>query len=62
MTTELNVTIAEHAGGTHRVVMKIADGLRAAAAERGLPNLDEKLYFDVFQTPAPKIRVSATKR
>jgi type II secretory pathway predicted ATPase ExeA len=52
MTTELKVTLAEHAAGNYRVMMNIADELLAAAAERELPRLDEKLYFDVFQVPA----------
>ena len=52
MTTELKVTIAEHAAGNYRVMMNIADELLVAAAERNLPQLDEKLYFDVFQVPA----------
>jgi len=56
MTTELKVTVAEHAAGNYRVMMNIADELLAAAAERDLPRLDEKLYFDVFQTPPPKAR------
>ncbi len=56
MTTELKVTVAEHAAGNYRVMMNIADELLAAAAERDLPRLDEKLYFDVFQTAAPKAR------
>jgi type II secretory pathway predicted ATPase ExeA len=59
MTTELKVTIAEHAAGNYRVMMNIADELLAAAVERDLPRLDEKLYFDVFQTPAPKTRAAA---
>lgn len=62
MTTELKATIAEHAAGNYRIMMNIADELLAAAAERDLPNLDEKLYFDVFQTPAPKTRPAANKR
>ena len=53
MTTELKVTLAEHAAGNYRVMMNIADELLVAAVERELPRLDEKLYFDVFQTPAP---------
>ena len=52
MTTELKVTVAEHAAGNYRVMMNIADELLVAAAERNLPQLDEKLYFDVFQVPA----------
>jgi type II secretory pathway predicted ATPase ExeA len=53
MTTELKVTIAEHAAGNYRVMMNIADELLAGAAERDAPRLDEKLYFDVFQSAAP---------
>jgi hypothetical protein len=33
----------------YRVMMNIADELLVAAAERNLPQLDEKLYLDVFQ-------------
>lgn len=62
MTTELKVTVAEHAAGNYRVMMNIADELLAAAAERDLARLDEKLYFDVFQTPAPKARAAGRKR
>ena len=62
MTTELKATIAEHAAGNYRVMMNIADELFAAAAERELSRLDEKLYFDVFQPPAPKKAASARKR
>jgi general secretion pathway protein A len=52
MTTELKATVAEHAAGNYRVMMNIADELLVAAAERNLPQLDEKLYFDLFQMPA----------
>lgn len=62
MTTELKVTIAEHAVGNYRVMMNIADELLGAAIERELPRLDEKLYFDVFQTPAPKPRAVPKKK
>jgi type II secretory pathway predicted ATPase ExeA len=62
LTTELKVTVAEHAAGNYRVMMNIADELFAAAAERDLPRLDEKLYFDIFQPPAPKARAGAKKR
>ncbi len=54
MTTELEVTIAEHAAGNYRVMMNIADELLGAGFERELPRLDEKLYFDVYQVPASK--------
>ncbi|HTA34465.1 MAG TPA: ATP-binding protein [Solirubrobacteraceae bacterium] len=62
MTTELKATIAEHAAGNYRVMMNIADELLAAAAERDLPRLDEKLYLEVYQIPAPKTRLVARKR
>lgn len=48
MTTELKVTLADHAAGNYRVLMNLADELLAAAADRDLAKLDEKLYLDVF--------------
>ena len=62
MSTELKATVAEHAAGNYRVMMNIADELLAAAAERELSRLDEKLYFDLFQPPATKQRPAAKKR
>jgi len=60
MTTELKATLAEHSAGNYRVLMTMADELLCVAAERELPRLDEKLFFDVFQPPAPKKRARAT--
>lgn len=62
MTAELKATLAEHSAGNYRILMNIADELLSAAAERELPKLDEKLYFDVFQAPAPKPRGGGKKR
>lgn len=62
MTTELKVTVAEHAAGNYRVMMNIADELLAAAAERDLPQLDEKLYFEVFQAPVPALKRPTAKK
>jgi len=62
MTTELKVTVAEHAAGNYRVMMNIADELLVAAAERELPRLDEKLYFEVFQAPAPATKRATAKK
>jgi type II secretory pathway predicted ATPase ExeA len=62
MTTELKVTIAEHAAGNYRVMMNIADELLVAAAERDVHRLDEKLYFEVFQPPAPGPKRSGPKK
>lgn len=61
LSTELKVTLAEHAAGNYRVMMNIGDELLAAAAERDLSTLDEKLYFEVFQ-PAQKLARSQKKR
>lgn len=58
MTTELKSTLADHAAGNYRVLMNMADELLAAAIERELNKLDEKLYLDVFaQAPRPKAAV-----
>ena len=51
MTTELRTVVAEHAAGNYRVMMNLADELLVAAAERELPRLDEKLFFDVLAPP-----------
>jgi len=54
MTTELKATLAEHAAGNYRVLMNLSDELLAAALERDQPQLDEKLFFEVFAPPKPK--------
>ncbi len=63
MTSELRVTLADHAAGNYRVLMNLGDELLAAAAERELARLDEKLFLEVFaQTPKPKPVAAARKR
>lgn len=63
MTTELKVTLADHAAGNYRVLMNLADELLAAAADRDLAKLDEKLYLEVFAQPeAPTPRRPAARR
>lgn len=63
MTTELKATLAEHAAGNYRVLMNLADELLCEASERELPRIDEKLFFEVFQPPAPqKRRASKNKK
>jgi len=55
MTSELRVTLADHAAGNYRVMMNLGDELLAVAAERELARLDEKLFLEVFaHTPKPK--------
>lgn len=59
MTTELRLTLADHAAGNYRVMMNLADEMLAVAAERELARLDEKLFLDVFaQAPKPKPKAS----
>jgi type II secretory pathway predicted ATPase ExeA len=55
LTAELKATLADHAAGNYRVLLNLADELLTVAADRNLPQLDEKLFFDVFgQSPKPK--------
>lgn len=55
MTAELKAMLADHAAGNYRVLMNLSDELLVAGAERNLPRLDEKLYFEVFaQTTKPR--------
>jgi type II secretory pathway predicted ATPase ExeA len=61
MSTELKTTLAEHAAGNYRVLMNLGDELLSAALERDLPQLDEKLFFEVFAPPQPK-KPAAKKR
>jgi len=64
MTEPLIETLADHAAGNHRVLMSLAAELLAAAGQRDLAQLDEKLYFDVFSSPGvpPVKRTPATTR
>jgi glyoxylase-like metal-dependent hydrolase (beta-lactamase superfamily II) len=43
---------ADHSGGNYRVLTNLAAQLLATGAQRELPQLDEKLYFEVFAPPA----------
>jgi transposase InsO family protein len=52
MTPELRHTLVDHAAGNHRLCIGIAAELLMAAAQRDLTVLDEKLYLQVFATPA----------
>jgi general secretion pathway protein A len=61
ITPELKVTLADHAAGNYRIMMNIGDELLAAAAERQIPRLDEKLFFEIF-TPPQKPKAPARKK
>lgn len=63
MTPQLRQTLCDHAAGNYRILTTMAAELLAAAAQRDLPQLDEKLYLEVFAQPeAPAPRRTAPRR
>jgi len=49
--------LCDHAAGNYRILTTMAAEPLAAAAQRELPQLDEKLYLEVFaqpEVPAPR--------
>ena len=52
MTPELCQTLCDHAVGNYRILTTMAGELLDMAAQRELTQLDEKLYLEVFGTPA----------
>lgn len=54
MTPELMATLVDHAAGNYRVLMTMAGEMLDAAVQREAKHIDEKLYFDVFATPAER--------
>jgi len=55
MTKEVMTTLAEHAAGNLRVIATMANELLAMALRRELPQIDQKLYLEVF-SPQPRAR------
>jgi general secretion pathway protein A len=56
MTEPLKSALCDHAAGNYRSLTTMADNLLTVAAERNLTQLDEKLYFDVFNPEPRKLR------
>ena len=56
MTGELIRTLAEHAAGTPRIMMNLAHELLMYAAKQERPQLDEKLYLEVFAPQSSPVR------
>lgn len=48
--------LCEHAMGNYRVLMTMANDLLAAALHREAEQIDEKLFFEVFDMKAPSAR------
>lgn len=53
ITPELIATLCDHAQGNLRALMNLAGELLDLAAQRELPQLDEKLFFEACNPPAP---------
>jgi general secretion pathway protein A len=51
MTAELIATLCDHAQGNLRALMNMAGELLSMAAQRECPQLDEKLFLEVFAVP-----------
>ena len=63
MTIGLRHTLCDHAAGNYRILTTMAAELLAAATQRELPQLDEKLYLEVFAQPeAAAPRRTAARR
>jgi len=54
LSPSLHDTLVEHAAGNFRVLMTLAGELLMVACERELPQIDEKLFFELYDTRAPK--------
>jgi type II secretory pathway predicted ATPase ExeA len=59
MTPPLMQTLCEHAAGNYRILTTMAAELLTSAAQQELPQLDEKLYLQVFAPPATPPRKRA---
>jgi type II secretory pathway predicted ATPase ExeA len=53
MTPELIATLSDHAQGNMRALMNMAGELLALAAQREAHQIDEKLFFELYDTPSP---------
>lgn len=48
----------EHAAGNYRVLCGLCSELLAAACEREVKHLDEKLFLEITSAPVPQARAS----
>jgi type II secretory pathway predicted ATPase ExeA len=55
MTPPLRHALCDHAAGNYRILTTMSAELLAAAVQKDLPLLDEKLYMDVFAPPAKPV-------
>lgn len=63
MIPALRHTLCDHAAGNYRILTTMAAELLVAATQRDLPQLDEKLYLEVFAQPeVPTPRRTTARR
>jgi type II secretory pathway predicted ATPase ExeA len=62
MTSQLVDTLVEHSAGNYRVLMTMAGELLMAAVAREAAEIDEKLYFEVFQSEPRRREVRGTAK
>ena len=51
MTPELRNTLCDHAAGNYRILAAMSADLLAAGVQKNLPQLDEKLFLEVYAQP-----------
>jgi type II secretory pathway predicted ATPase ExeA len=62
LSATLEATLVEHAAGNLRSLMTLAGELLLTACERNLNQLDEKLFFELYQDRTPRRTVNSTTR
>jgi type II secretory pathway predicted ATPase ExeA len=62
MTPQLMDTLVEHSAGNYRVMMTMAGELLMAGVAREAAEIDEKLYFEVFQSQPRRREVRGESR
>jgi general secretion pathway protein A len=59
ITHEVQNTLAEHAAGNLRILANMANDLLDLAARKDLPQIDQKLYFELFASQQTRPRTKA---
>jgi general secretion pathway protein A len=62
MTGDVIAALSEHAHGNYRALMNMAGELLAIAAQREIPQIDEKLFLEAFTPQASQQNRSAGRQ
>ena len=62
MTSELVTTLCEHSLGNYRVLISLSGEMLTVAAQKDVPQLDEKLYLELFAPPRTAAKTAVTSR